>query len=645
MKRVLFTAAVLSFLSCIAGSTVRQEQYAKQNVYTLENEKLIISVSPENGGRGIRFFLKDKKLELVPKNHFGFFGDHWSKHDWPSGLFHLPYQAKAIPGKGKASLKLWITVPAKGGGKGAADKAKSLKMATEPEFQGLIVQKTITITDGSDIVRVDMEIKNPTDKPRAFGYYSQHHFAFGKEYRWDMPSTDGITGPTFRVTQARRSGPNWVNQPTAGWMAYSPLNEKNSLVFEMDYNYLDRLYSSGQTAEWRMESTMAAPGKSFKTTYYVYPLNGFEQISSANNGIVAGVRTDKKGAAGKAVVDLISRFRKYNDLTLNVKVLDLASKKIVTEKTFKIKELSDKVSSFEVKYNTTQEVIFRGILTGKDLKQVFEYNYLDEQSEFDRRFNYAQIGQGAAALAGGKEMAYTMKQPIKVKVVEKPDFSKIPKFQAKENKILVLFGMFTDHLKIYETFRHEPNTKISWSNAHPTGMTTFPAEYQDLFSYRTVFMCNVNFKSIQFLATEMLGDYVREGGTLVITGGFYTYGHGEFEGSAFTKFVPFEGMAPFDLKWCGKGKSMIVKKKADDPLLAGVDFSSKPQIQWYHAVKLKKGAKVLAEADGKPVIVKYPYGKGTVIACTFAPFGEPERAFWYSDTWKAFMKNCSKNTK
>jgi len=136
MKRVLFTAAVLSFLSCIAGSTVRQEQYAKQNVYTLENEKLIISVSPENGGRGIRFFLKDKKLELVPKNHFGFFGDHWSKHDWPSGLFHLPYQAKAIPGKGKASLKLWITVPAKGGGKGAADKAKSLKMATEPEFQG-----------------------------------------------------------------------------------------------------------------------------------------------------------------------------------------------------------------------------------------------------------------------------------------------------------------------------------------------------------------------------------------------------------------------------------------------------------------------------------------------------------------------------
>lgn len=641
--------------SCLAAAVltaaeVRQESYNGKSVYTLENEKLTISLSPEDGGRGIRFYLKDLKRDLVGPDFLGFFGDHWSKHDWPSGLYLLPYQAEAVPGKGEAGVKLWIKVPAKGGGKGAKDRVNTLKISTEPEFRDLIVQKTITIKDGSDIVRVDVKITNPTDKPRAFGYYAQQHFldlADG-QYRWDMPSNDGIVGPTLqeRVTQKkRRSGQNWVNTPVAGWMALSSITEKKAMVFEMDYNYLDRLYSSGQTAEWRMESVVAAQGKSFATTYYIYPVYGFERICNAKDGIVAGIRADKKGTEGTATVELCSRFEPRRDLDLNVKVIDLESKNVIAEKNFKIGELKDKISSFEVKFNSGKEVIFRGTLTGKDLKQVFEYNYLDEKSEYDRRFNYGQIGQGAAALAGGKELSYSRKPPIKIKKVEKPDFSRIPKFQAKENKILVLFGMYTNHLMIYETFRGEPGVKISWSDAHPTGMTTFPADYQDLFSYRTVFMCNVNFKSIQYLPTEMLSDFVREGGTLVITGGFYTYGHGGFEGSAFTDFVPFERMAPFDLKWCGKGKNMILKKKNDDPLLAGVDFSQQPQVQWYHKVNLKKGAKVLAEADGQPMIVKYPYGKGFVIACAFAPFGEPERPWWLWEGWKTFMKNCSKLTK
>lgn len=648
MKWSLLIFTVFSCISCFAASSVRQEKYMGNDVLTLENEKLIISVNPATGGRGIRFYLKDQKKELVGKDYWGFFLDHWGKHDWPSGLMHLPYKSKMIPGKGKASVKLWVKVPAKGGGKGSRQAKSSLKIPTEPEFRDLIVSKTITVTDNSDIVRVDMEFINPTKAPRAFGYYSQHHFddLEGLSRRWDIPSVDGITGRTLQPGVRKASGPDWVRQPTAGWMAYNTFKSKKALVFEFDYNYLDRMYSSGQTAEWMMDPVMVTPGKSFKTTYYIYPVNGLERIAGAKDGIVSGFSVNKTGKNGTATLETISRFKTHKNLSLNIKILDLASKRILEEKNFKIASLGNSIRRYTVKFNSDKEIILRGTLTGKGIKQVFEYNYLDEKSEYDRRFNYAQIGQGAAALAGSKELSYRMKQPLKVKTFDKPDFSKIPKFRDPKNKIFIMFGMFTDHLQIFETFRNEKNTVMTWSNAHPVGMSTFPAQYEDLFSYRTMFMCNVNFKSIGYQSTEMLTDYVKFGGTLVITGGFYTYGNGEYEGTGFEKIVPFKNMKPFDFKWAGKGKNLILRKKTDDPLLRGVDFSKQPQVQWYHDVQLKKGAKVLAElSNGKPGIVKYKYGKGTVIACTITPFGTPANPWWLWDGWFTFMKNCSKVTK
>lgn len=644
MKSSLLILTVFSCFSCFCATTVRQEKYMGNNVLTLENEKLILSVNPANGGRGVRYYLKDQKKELVGKNHLGFFMDHWSKYDWPSGLMHLPYNSKMIPGKGKASIKLWIKVPAKGGGKGSSTASRSLKMPTDSELKDLIIAKTITITDNNDVVRVDMEFSNPTKNPRAIGYYAQHHFTDLDEQsrRWDIPSTDGITGRTLLLNARKPQGPDWVREPTAGWMAYNTFKTKKALVFEFDYNYLDRIYTSGQTAEWMMDPVMINPGKNFKTTYYIYPVIGMERFCGVKDGIAAGFSIDKKGKAVTAQLELISRFKTNKNLNVNIKILDLASKRILMEKDFKVKELGDKIQRYTVKFDSEKEVILRGTITGQGINQVFEYNYLDEESEFNRRYNYAQVGQGAAALAGSKELSYSMKQPVKVKHFDKPDFSKIRKFKNTDKKIFVMFGMFTDHLKIYETFRHEKNTKLEWSNAHPLGMSTFPAQYENLFTYRVMFMCNVNFKSIGYQSTEMLKDYVEHGGTLIITGGFYAYGNGAFTGTGFEKIVPFENMKPFDFTWVGKGKTLILRKKTDDPLLKGVDFSKQPQVQWYHDVKLKKGAVVLAElSNGKPGIVKYKYGKGTVIACTITPFGTPKNPWWLWDGWFTFMKNCS----
>ena len=101
-------------------------------------------------------------------------------------------------------------------------------------------------------------------------------------------------------------------------------------------------------------------------------------------------------------------------------------------------------------------------------------------------------------------------------------------------------------------------------------------------------------------------------------------------------------MRPFDLGRAGKGKSYALTATGSHPELEGVDFSTAPDVSWLHKMQLKPGAVVLAKAGEYPAIVKMKYGKGTVIACTMAPHGDPARPFWKGDGWKKFLLNCSK---
>ena len=636
----LFLAAAL-----LPAAEVRKEIYNGKSVYTLENDKLLLRIQPDAGGRGISFYIKDLKRDLVdPVKDCGLFLDHWSKHTWPSGLMHQPYSAEEVRIPGGAGIRLKLTVPDNGGGKGTPSAAGTMKIPTEKEFRGLEISKTILLKDGSDVITVRQELRNPTRESRSAGLYIQHGFGLTpdrNEFRWDMPSSEGIYGPA-RKPNLKCSGPFWITAPTAGWISVSDLHDF-SMVFEFDYNYLDRLYSCGTTAEWFMENVMLSPGKVFKTTYRFYPLRGFERITCAKNGIAAGIRADETADGFRISADLISKTGTVKDLKLSLKIYSHRRKILLAGKTFSIRELAEKKQTFSLVCPVKEEIVIKADLsdTGK-MKDHFEYNYVSEQAESDRRFHYGTIGSGAAALPGGRGSAYRVKPPLKIKKMDLPDFSRMTKFPKDRNRMLVLFGLYTDHLQIFETFRQDSDAEIYWSNARPNGVGMFPAQFEELFKYRTIFMCNVNFKCLRFEGLEMIRNWVEQGGTLVITGGFYTYGNGEFEGSPFEQFVPFRNMKPFDHIWAGKGKAFLLNPAEKAPELSGVDFSSGPQAAWLHQVELKPGARVLVKAGDYPAIVKWRYGKGTVVACTLSPMGEPEKPFWLWDGWKIFLRNCSR---
>ena len=647
MKQFFLILLSTAFFALTAGNT-RQEIYNGLKVYTLENEKLILRICPEKGGKAVSFYLKDRKQELVKFNSDeGFFIDHWAKYQYPSGLMHLRYDCEFVEMKNAVAVKLELLVPEMGGGKGDKVASKSKQIKTDKELVGLKISKIIILKDGSDVVNVKMDMLNPTGESRSGSFQFQHGFRVTDEndkFRWDIPSSEGIVGPVM-LPGTKVTGKTFINDPVAGWFSVSDLKDFN-MIFEFDYNYLERTYSCGYTGEWFMENVMLPPGKKFQTEYKIYPVTGFERVSFSKAGIVAGIRADETEKGVLINTDLISKSGKKKNLDLSVKVYTHKDKRKVAEKEFHIKSLDENIQTFSVEIPLKEEIVIKAsIFDGKEFKENFEYHYVDEKTEYNSRFFYGTMGAGAAVLAGGRGSAYRMNAPVKIKKMELPDISKIEKFPQDKNRMLVLFGLYTNHLQIFETFRNDPNTEISWSNAHPQGVGKFPATFEELFKFRTIFMCNVNFKSLRFEGYEMIRHWLSNGGTLVITGGFYAYGSGEFEGTPFEKYVPFVQMKPFDLGWAGKNMTYKLKKTGNSPELDGVDFSGAADVPWLHKVQLKPEAVVLAKAGEYPAIVKMKYGKGTVIACTMAPMGDPESPFWLGEGWKKFLLNCSKINK
>ena len=144
----------------------------------LENDFVELTFEPSRGGRCTKFLFKDNGEQLIANDDdvAGMFLDHWAKYSWPSALMHLPYEHEILePSEHKVGIRLKVTVPEMGGGKGDRGAEASHAITTSPELVGLVVQKTIWLHSDSDLVTVDQEVINPTDESRATALYLQQN--------------------------------------------------------------------------------------------------------------------------------------------------------------------------------------------------------------------------------------------------------------------------------------------------------------------------------------------------------------------------------------------------------------------------------------------------------------------------------------
>lgn len=622
----------------------------------LSNPYFQLTFEPGIGGRCVSFKFLDTNEEIIPAGGVnGMFIDHWAKYAYPSGLMWLPYQYEIVKdGDRKTGIRLWVTVPAKGGGKGEGAPLPAGGGAdTSPELVGLIVQKTIWISADTDLIEVDYEYKNPTNESRSVAPYIQHLvLPGGTVYHntWYLPSTRGVQLTIQPDNENGRTiGPDWILDPTAGWMGVLNRKTNRGLVFIFDYNYVQKIYTCGMTAEWFFDAVPLSPGKSFKSVSYIKPVSGFKDFTYASSRIIADISTREQGKKVVAALDLTAATAPLTGLSADIKVTAWKSKETIATSQLSFPSLGYSRKSKEFSFTPktlTDGVIIRVILTGPGFTEKFERYYAGEKAEHERRYNYFATKGGA--LAGSRGDAYFLKQPKKIKNIEKPDFSKIAGPSPDKFKCLVIFGLYTQILNIDDALASWKNRSshpvtFDWDNCPPNAAETFPGSYDELFSYNVIVLSDVNYKALGDIGFEMICDYVEQGGNLLVTGGPYSLGNGEFEDTRFLEILPATLSGPFDLKWAGKAKSWeLTPAGTSSPILKGVSFTQNPRVFWNHSVSPKNGADVILKAGTQPALITGTYGKGKIVLLTLSPTGlegPGETAWWSWDGWPVLASN------
>jgi uncharacterized membrane protein len=348
-------------------------------------------------------------------------------------------------------------------------------------------------------------------------------------------------------------------------------------------------------------------------------------------------------------LDLAAVSRPLDGVTLDVSVTGWKNREKLAAETFKLDQLGYGKLRKTFRFNSdgvTDGVVIQVVAKGAGFEEKYEYYYAGDKFEHERRYGYFATKGGA--LAGAKGDAYFLKPPRKAKQFDKPDFSKVARPSKDHFKCLVIFGLYTDLLNLDDALagwksKDGGPVEFTWANCPPNAVETFPGSYDELFSYNVVVLSDVNFKALGEIGFEMLCDYVEQGGNLVVTGGPYALGNGEFEGLRFLELLPAMLSGPFDLKWAGKGQSWPLQSALEkNPLLDGVSFEQNPKVFWHHFVTPKKEAEVVLKADGQPCLIQGRYGKGKVVLATLSPTGKEgagEVAWWSWNGWPVLLKN------
>jgi hypothetical protein len=135
-----------------------------------------------------------------------------------------------------------------------------------------------------------------------------------------------------------------------------------------------------------------------------------------------------------------------------------------------------------------------------------------------------------------------------------------------------------------------------------------------------------------FLQKDILGR-IHKGAKLVILGGLFTLGKGEFQGTRLGQVLPVKLAGAWQIKKAAKPLQIT----PSCPEYKKIDWSAKPCVYYYHDLKPIKGAKVLLKAGDKPLLVSRKYGKGEIIVFLGSCCGKPDNnslPFWKWAKWQ-----------
>ena len=627
-KLLLLSAGCLVYLMLVtlpartADLSVNESKDAKGDPQVvLENDFYRLTFAPARGGRCSSFFIKETQREWVyDGDTAGLFEDHFAHQYWSGELFTAKYDF-AIEGDRTKELALRLWTIAKGGDDGRDLLTKGLK-----------VEKTIILRAGRREVIVRNAFTNPTAEGKNVAMWIQQCFCYGGDRLFDLyyrPSVEGIKldgkddkGELNIFPGVDAYAQDWVKQPAAGWSAGRDRRTNEGGVFLMDYNYLKTLYNcaGSYTSEWFMDKVPIPPGKNWNTEYWIVPVAGFTGFSHASQRLIANTEITAKADGVEISHQLAGTVAALGMVKVNTTVYGIRSKQ-----TNKLAEISaGPVSLAPLRtaqtWNQpqTEPLVFRITVSGDNWQETYEYVYLG---------TFASKGiEGASQVA-----EYEVPRPKKAKTFLKPDSWTRP---VNPNlRTLVMCGLYTHCWRLEEAVKVlDPAAEIKLCD----GWDFFPPTYDELLKYDLLILSNM--PAGPDYANEMVADFVRHGGSLLVLGGMHTYGGGEWMGTPLADLLPFTIAGAFDL--LRETAGVKPETTGMHAVTAGVVWPPEARFFWLKAGTAKPGTTVVLTAGGKPAWILGQAGDGRVAAGLVTCLGEPgpgQSEAWGTPAWTKLL--------
>ncbi len=585
----------------------------------IENTLYRATFNPSRGGRCSSFVVKRTGREWVYRDKTGgLFTEHFARESHPGEFWYEPYEWRVLREPGRIGVRLW-----------RAAKGKQLR-----QMAGLVVQKTVWLYGDAAGVDCDFEILNPLPESRSVGFWIQHCFYLGESLTdnyYYRPSTRGMKVSGIHRKVGQKFGEDWVREPTAGWSAARNDRTGEGVVFLMDYHMLDILYNatSACTLEWFTDDALIPKGKSWKTTYTMIPADGFTGFVHASERLIANVEARKVGGRTQVVHQLRGARRSLGQVRLHTEVHAYRARKRLAQKDATVQVgLTTVVVAQEFALAPSEPLLIKVAVAGKGWTERYEAFY-----------DPAPPMQAWVGVPPWSE--YTAAKPPKRKAFIKPDLGKL-RLGSPDDKldVLLFFGLYTNFYAIEPTLEAMGKHRVQLSDALDTGAAFLPSTFEETFAYDLVILSNVNAKALGLFGMELVYEYVRHGGGVLILGGQNAFGHGGFAGTRIEELSPVVDGGAFDLKWNPQG--WLLQPVGKHAVLAGVDFAEGPRVYWAHHTKAKRAAATVLTFDGAPALVLGRFGKGRVAAFTGSVLGEATRGqtpFWESRAWRRLLGN------
>lgn len=171
----------------------------------------------------------------------------------------------------------------------------------------------------------------------------------------------------------------------------------------------------------------------------------------------------------------------------------------------------------------------------------------------------------------------------------------------------------------------------------------FPETAADLFDHNVIYLCGADLTALTLRQKNMLAEYVRRGGGLIVFGGHKSLDRAGLKGSLLEEVLPVTGGAGLPPLVPLPGGAPLVRDAAH-PVTQFADIDSRPVCFYVHDLQARPEAQTVITVGGKPGLVVGKCGKGRVAVIGMTCFGAPTEAqtpFWQWRSWILLLRDLA----